>query len=59
MRVFEQRLLRGISGPKRGGVTKCMDELHNLYAPPAKSRRMRWVGYAPHMGEKKRNGNKI
>jgi hypothetical protein len=53
LRVFENRVLRGIFGPKRdeviGGWRKLHDEeLHNLYCSPSiirisKSRRMRWA----------------
>jgi hypothetical protein len=55
LRVFENRVLRRIFGPKRGGVTGGWrklhnEELHNLYSSPRiiriiKSRRMRWVGH--------------
>jgi hypothetical protein len=54
LRVFENRVLRGMFGPKRDEVTgewgKLHNgELHNLYSSPdiirqIKSRRMRWVG---------------
>jgi hypothetical protein len=59
LRVFENRVLRKISGPKRevdGSWRKSHnDELHGLYSSPnivraIKSRRMRWAGHA-HMGE--------
>jgi hypothetical protein len=53
MRVFENRVLRRISGPERNGVTGGSrklhnEELHNLYSSPSiiriiKSRRMRWA----------------
>jgi hypothetical protein len=53
--VFENRVLRGIYGPKMEGVTEGWrklhnEELHNLYSSPSviriiKSRRMRWPGY--------------
>jgi hypothetical protein len=53
--VFENRVPRGIFGPKRdeviGGWRKLHnEELHNLYCSPRiirmiKSRRMRWVGH--------------
>jgi hypothetical protein len=53
LRVFENRELRRIFGPKRDGETggwrKLYDEeLHNLYSSPSiiriiKSRRMRWA----------------
>jgi hypothetical protein len=61
LRVFESRVLRRISGPKRDEVTGEWrrlhnGELHNLYSSPdiirqIKSRRMRWVGYVARMGE--------
>jgi hypothetical protein len=53
LKVFENRVLRRIFGPKRDGVTGgCKklhnEELHNLYSSPSiiriiKSRRMRWA----------------
>jgi hypothetical protein len=59
--VFENRVLRGIFGPKRDEVTgewrKLQSgELHNLYSSPdtirqMKSRRMRWAGHVARMGE--------
>jgi hypothetical protein len=62
-RVFENRLLRRIFGPKRDGVTGGWrklhnEELHNLYSSPSiirtiKSRRMRLTGHVSRMGEKK------
>jgi hypothetical protein len=60
LRVFENRVLRRIFGPKReedGSWRKLHnDELHNMYSLPnivrvIKSRRMRWAGHVPHMGE--------
>jgi hypothetical protein len=54
LRVFENRVLRGIFGPKRGevigGWRKLHNELHNLYCSPSiirmiKSRRMRRAGH--------------
>jgi hypothetical protein len=66
--VFENRVLRGIFGPKRyevtGGWRKLHnEELHNLYASPSiirmiKSRRMRWAGHVASVGEK-RNAYRI
>jgi hypothetical protein len=54
LRVFENRVLRRIFGPKRdevmGGRIKLYnEELHNMYSTPSiirmmKSRRMRWPG---------------
>jgi hypothetical protein len=53
LRVFENRMLRKIFGPKReedGSWRKLHnDELHSLYSSPSivrmiKSRRMRWAG---------------
>jgi hypothetical protein len=61
LRVFENRVLRGISGPKWDEVTgewrKLHNgELHNLYSSAdiirqIKSRRMRWAGHVARMGE--------
>jgi hypothetical protein len=61
LRVFENRVLRRISGPKRDEVTEewrklHSAELHNLYSSPdiirqIKSRRMRWTGHVARMGE--------
>jgi hypothetical protein len=61
LRVFENRVLRKIFGPKRDGVAGGWrklhnEELHNLYSSPSiiriiKSRRMRWVGHVARMGE--------
>jgi hypothetical protein len=63
LRVFENRVLRRIFGPKRNEVTgewrKLHDaELHNWYSSPniitqTKSRRMRWAGHVAHMGEER------
>jgi hypothetical protein len=59
LRVFENRLLRRIFGPKReedGSWRKLHnDELHSLYSSVnivrvIKSRRLRWVGHGAHMG---------
>jgi hypothetical protein len=59
-RVFENRVLRRIFGPKRGeGILWRKlhnDELHSLYSSPntvrvLKSRRIRWVGHVAQMGE--------
>jgi hypothetical protein len=59
LRVFENRVLRRIFGPKReedGSWRKLHnDELHNLYSSPnivrvIKSRRMRWAGHVARMG---------
>jgi hypothetical protein len=54
LRVFENRVLRRIFGPKRdevtGGCRKLHnEELHGLYSSPSiirviKARRMRWAG---------------
>jgi glucose/arabinose dehydrogenase len=62
--VFENRVLRGIVGPKRDEVTGewrklHSGELHNLYSSPdiirqIKSRRMRWVGHVVHMGKERK-----
>jgi hypothetical protein len=55
LRVFENRVLRRIFGPKReeGGSWRKLhnDEFHILYSSPIKSRRMRWAGHVARMGE--------
>jgi hypothetical protein len=61
LRVFENRVLRGIFGPKRDEGTEewkklHSGELHNLYSSSdiirqIKSRRMRWAGHVARMGE--------
>jgi hypothetical protein len=60
LRVFENRVLRKIFGPKRdedGSWIKLHnDELHSLYSSPhivrvIKSRRMKWAGHVASMGE--------
>jgi hypothetical protein len=68
LRVFENRVLRGIFGPKRDEVTgewKKLhnEELHDLYSSPSivriiKSRRMRWAGRVARM-EEKRNAYRL
>jgi hypothetical protein len=64
LRVFENRVLRRIFGPKRDEVMGEWgklhnEELHNLYSSPdiirqVKSRRMRWAGHVAHMGEERK-----
>jgi hypothetical protein len=60
LRVFENRVLRRIFGPKREEDESWRklhnDELHNLYSSPnivrvIRSRRMRWAGHVARMGE--------
>jgi hypothetical protein len=63
LRVFENRVLRRIFGPKRGGVAGEWRRLHNkeLYARYSspniirviKSRRLRWTGHVARMGERR------
>jgi hypothetical protein len=60
LRVFENRVLRRIFGPKRDEVTgewrkQHSEELHDLYCSPSiirimKARRMRWAGHVAQMG---------
>ena len=60
LRVFENRLSRGIFGSKKDGVTGEGRKLHNeelndLYCSPnivrvIKSRRIRWAGHVARMG---------
>jgi hypothetical protein len=63
LRVFENRVLRRIFGPKTDGVTERWrklhnEELHKLYSSQSiiriiKSRRMRWARHVARMGEKR------
>jgi hypothetical protein len=62
-RVFENRVIRKIFGPKMDEVTGDWRKLHNeefhiLYSSPnsirqIKSRRMRWAGHVTRMGEER------
>jgi hypothetical protein len=62
-RVFENRVLRRIFGPKRDEATAEWRRLHNeelndLYSSPniirvIKSKRMRWAGHVARMGEQR------
>jgi hypothetical protein len=68
LRVFENRLMRRIFGPKRDELTGDWRKLHNeelrnLYSSPniirmIKSRIMRWAGHVAGIGEK-RNTHRI
>jgi hypothetical protein len=68
LRMFENRVLRRIFGPKRDEVTGDWrklhnEELHSLYSSPniirmIKSRRMRWAGHVAQMAAK-RNAYRI
>ena len=61
--MFENKVLRGIYGPRRDEVTGEWRRLHNeeindLYISPnivrvIKSRRMRWAGHVARMGEER------
>jgi hypothetical protein len=63
LRVFENRVLRRIFGPKGDEATGKWRRLHNeelndLYSSPniiraIKSSRMRWAGHVARMGEKR------
>jgi hypothetical protein len=69
LRVFENRVLRGIFGLNRDKVTGewrklHSEELHNLYSSPdiirqIKSRGMRWAGHVARMGEGKNGGTEF
>jgi hypothetical protein len=63
LRVFENKMLRRIFGPRRDEVTGEWRRLHNeelndLYSSPnivrvIKSRRMRWAGHVARMGKER------
>jgi hypothetical protein len=63
LRVFENRVLRSIFGPKRDEVIGEWRKLHNedsndLYSSPniiraIKSRRLRWAWHVARMGEQR------
>ena len=63
LRVFENRVLRRITGSKRNEVTGEWrklrnEELNDLYNSPniirvIKSRRLRWAGHVARMGERR------
>jgi hypothetical protein len=63
LRVFENRVLRRIFGPKRDEETSEWRRLHKkelyaVYSPPniirvIKSRRLRWAGHVARMGERR------
>jgi hypothetical protein len=64
LRVFENRVLRRIFGPKKDEVTRewrklHSEELHNLYSSPniirqVKSRNMIWAGHMAYIGEERK-----
>jgi len=63
LRVFENRVLRKIFGPRKDEITGEWRKLHNeelknLYSSPnivrvTKSRRIRWAGHVALMGERR------
>jgi hypothetical protein len=61
LRMFENKVIRNIFGPKRGEVPEEWRRLHNkelynLYSPNIirviKPRKMIWVGYTARKGER-------
>jgi hypothetical protein len=62
LRVFEDRVLRRIFGPRRDEVIREWrklhnEELHDLYSSPStiriiRARRMRWAGHVARMGKR-------
>jgi truncated hemoglobin YjbI len=61
LRVIENRVLRGVFGPKRDKVTgewrKLYEEIHDLYSSPnivrvIKSKRMVWERHLAQMGRR-------
>jgi len=66
LRVFQNRVLRKIFGPKSDEITGKWRKLHNeelndLYSSPnivrvIELRRMRWAGHVARMGEKRGEG---
>jgi hypothetical protein len=64
LRIFENRVLRRIFGPKRDEVTGEWRRLHNkelhalcsssIIIRVIKSRRLRWAGHVERMGESRR-----
>jgi hypothetical protein len=56
LRVFKNRVLRRIFGPKRDKVTGDWRKLHNLYSSPniirmINSKKIKWAGHVARMGE--------
>jgi hypothetical protein len=68
LRVFRNRVLRRVFGPKRDEIIGRWrklhsEELYNLYSSPniirIRSRRMRWEGHVAHMGKNKKNADRV
>jgi hypothetical protein len=61
LRVFENRVLKSVCGPKTDEVTGEWrlhnDELYDFYSPNVtqeiKSKRMKWAGHEAHMGKRR------
>jgi hypothetical protein len=59
LRVLENRVLRGIFGPRRDEVTRDLrklrnGEIHNMHSRPNRmiNSRMRWAGHVARMGRR-------
>jgi hypothetical protein len=53
LKGFENRVLRGIFGPRRDEVTGSWRKLHNEELHNLELRRLRWAGHVAQMWEKR------